>query len=245
MTESVRLAKRLAEMLACSRREAEQYIEGGWVSVDGDVVEVVGYRVLPTQEIALAADANLDLVGPVTVLWHQPVQTNFAAGECAPAELARRYITAGQQAEDDVSGMDLLARHLRGTRLLLPLDAGAGGLAVFSQDERIVRKLLEDARRVEQEYVVEVSGDLAGNGLALLNHGLSWNGRVLAPNKVSWQNETHLRFALKGVEPGQIAGMCAQVGLTVAALRRIRIGRVSMGRLQPGAWRFLLPDERF
>ena len=245
MTESVRLAKRLAEMLACSRREAELYIEGGWVSVDGDVVEVPGYRILPEQQIALAAEANLDLAGPVTLLWHQPTGASTVAGEVNQAELARQVITPGQQSDDDISGMVLLQRHLRNARILLPLADGGSGLAIFSQDERIIRKLVEDANKVEQEYIVEVSGELARNGLALLNHGLTWNGKALAPNKVSWQNETRLRFALKGVQSGQIKGMCAQVGLTVSAMRRIRVGRMSMGRLQVGTWRYLLPDERF
>ena len=42
----VRLAKRVAELVPCSRREAEQYIEGGWVRVDGSVVEEPQFRVL-------------------------------------------------------------------------------------------------------------------------------------------------------------------------------------------------------
>lgn len=245
MTESVRLAKRLAEMLSCSRREAELYIEGGWVSVDGAVVETPGSRVSPGQQIILAADASLELAGPATILWHQPADADMTAQDGSHAEPARRVIVAESQSADDVSGMVLLQRHLRGSRMLLPLAGGGSGLAVFSQDERIVRKLLEDANKIEQEYVVEVGGEPVRNGLALLNHGLSWNGKPLAPGKVSWQNETRLRFALKGVQPGQIRGMCAQVGLTVTSMRRIRIGRVSMGRLLPHAWRYLLPDERF
>ncbi len=245
MTESVRLAKRLAEMLACSRREAELYIEGGWVRVDGAVVETPGSRVAPGQQIALAAEADLELAGPVTVLWHQPADTGMAEEDGNIDALARRAIVAQSQSDDDISGMVLLQRHLRGSRMLLPLADGGSGLAVFSQDERIVRKLLEDANKIEQEFVVEVGGEPVRNGLALLNHGLSWNGRALMPGKVSWQNETRLRFALKGVQPGQIRGMCAQVGLSVTAMRRIRIGRVSMGRLLSGTWRYLLPDERF
>jgi len=51
MTESVRLAKRLAESMPCSRGEAERYIAGGWVTVDGAVVEEPGARVLPQQRV--------------------------------------------------------------------------------------------------------------------------------------------------------------------------------------------------
>jgi 23S rRNA pseudouridine2604 synthase len=62
---------------------------------------------------------------------------------------------------------------------------------------------------------------------------------------VSWQNETHLRFALKGAQPGQIAHLCQSVGLDVRAMKRIRVGKVSMAKLSPGAWRYLPPDARF
>jgi 23S rRNA pseudouridine2604 synthase len=92
---------------------------------------------------------------------------------------------------------------------------------------------------------VEVAGELSADGLKHLNHGLSFNGKLLPPIKVSWQNETRLRFALKGVQPGQIAHMCKIVGLQVLSLKRIRIGRVSMSKLQAGQWRYLMPYERF
>jgi 23S rRNA pseudouridine2604 synthase len=47
------------------------------------------------------------------------------------------------------------------------------------------------------------------------------------------------------VQPGQIAHMCKSVGLQVLALKRLRIGRVSMAKLPPGQWRYLMPHERF
>ena len=53
-----RLAKRVAAMMACSRREAEQYIAGGWVRVDGKVVEEPQFRVLQ-QKVEIDRDASL------------------------------------------------------------------------------------------------------------------------------------------------------------------------------------------
>ena len=71
MTEPVRLAKRLAEMLSCSRREAELYIEGGWVSVDGNVMQEPQFRVAQ-QQIVLHKDATLTPAELVTILFHCP-----------------------------------------------------------------------------------------------------------------------------------------------------------------------------
>lgn len=241
MTESIRLAKRLAEIVPCSRREAEQYIEGGWVSVDGKVIEEQGFRVLPQQQIELLPQATLTPVEPVTILFNKPSGYDLDSGAIPIDAL----ITPDNLAPDDRSGKHFLKRHLVGLNLALPLDAQASGLLVFTQEWRIARKLIDDAAKIEQEYIVEVAGDLVPDGLKLLNHGLSMNGRPLPPVKVSWQNETRLRFAVKSVQSGQIVRMCEMVGLKVLAIKRIRIGRVPMSSLQVGQWRYLLQYEYF
>lgn len=233
---SVRLAKCVAALVPCSRSEAEQYIEGGWVRVDGQVVEEPQFKVLD-QKIELDPNATLVPVEPVTILLHLP-----AGGE---AGLPQQLITAATHAADDPSGIQTLKRHFAKLTPTLPLQAGASGLLVLTQDWRITRKLVDDAAKVEQEYIVEVSGELLPDGLKLLNHGLKINGRELPPIKVSWQNETRLRFALKDVRANQIVQMCERVGLKVLAMKRIRIGRVPMASLAPGQWRYLSAHEKF
>jgi 23S rRNA pseudouridine2604 synthase len=238
MSTPVRLAKRLAELVHCSRREAELYIMGGWVSVDGQVVEVPQFMV-DAQRVELHPEATLTPVEPVTILFNQPPDADLSGNAM------QQLICADTHSADDHSGIHLRRQHLHKLVPYLPLELHAGGLSVLTQDWRVARKLGEDGATLEQEYVVEVAGELVPDGLKLLNHGLSFNGRALASCKVSWQNETRLRFALKGVQPGQVAHMCTSVGLQVVAMRRLRIGRVSMGKLLPGCWRYLLPHERF
>ncbi|MES1981298.1 MAG: rRNA pseudouridine synthase [Pseudomonadota bacterium] len=238
MTGPVRLAKRLAELISCSRREAELYIAAGWVSVDGQVVEEPQFMV-SQQKVELHPDATLLAVDPVTMLFHHPVDANIDA-QYAPPD-----ISSATRAADDPSGLPMLRQHLLRLEQTMPLERNAGGLLVFTQDGRIARKLTDEAATIEQEYIVEVAGELTPDQLRLLNHGLKFNGRVLPPVKVSWQNETRLRFALKGVQPGQIAHMCLSVGLAVLSMKRIRIGRISMAKLPPGRWRYLMPYERF
>ncbi|MDO9012711.1 MAG: rRNA pseudouridine synthase [Gallionella sp.] len=236
MTESVRLAKRLIELLACSRREAELYIAGGWVTVDGQVVEEPQFMV-SGQHVELHPDASCTPVEPATLLFNQPSATD--------TDTAHPQFCANTRSADDNSGIYLLKQHFFKLAPCLPLERNAGGLRVFTQDWRITRKLHDDAATLEQEYIVEVAGDLSADGLKLLNHGLKFNGKPLPPVKVSWQNETRLRFALKGVIPGQIAHACQAVGLQVLNMKRIRIGRVAMSKLQTGQWRYLMPHERF
>ena len=139
----------------------------------------------------------------------------------------------------------MLQRHFRQLECFTPLPTEASGLVVYTQDKRIARKLAEDIESLEQECIVEVAGEIAVNGLQRLCHGLSFNGRPLPPIKVSWQNETRLRFALKGIRPGQIPAMCEAVGLRVVAIKRLRIGRVPLAKVPEGQWRYLQPWERF
>ncbi len=197
MTDPIRLSKRLAELTACSRREAELYIEGGWVSVDGEVIE-------------------------------EP-----------------QFLAAGRRWSDDPSPLRALKKHFARQRPTLALDSEASGLVVFSQQHGVLRKLVDDGARLEQEYLVEVAGDLAAGGLERLRHGLAYQGRRLSPCKVSWQNESHLRFALKDVLPGQLRFMCESEGLEVRSIRRLRIGALSLARLPLGEWRYLGLHERF
>ena len=251
MTEPVRLAKRLAEMLACSRREAEQYIEGGFVTVNGVVVEEPQARV-QNQSIVLLPGASLLALTPVTILLHKPAgyESRDAANASGDAgiQTAAQLLTAANHSPEDRSGIRPLKKHFSSAELLTPLATAASGLVVFSGDWRVVRKLREDARLLEHEVVVEVSGEIRPGGLERLNridHGFTYRGALLPPAKVSWQSEKRLRFALKGEVTGQIAYLCESVGLTIEAMKRLRVGRMPLSQLQPGQWRYLMPYERF
>ena len=236
-SEPVRLSKRVAELARCSRAEAEQYIEGGWVSVDGEVVEEP-QRMVAEEAVEIDPDARLEATEPATVLFHKPVGVDFHA--------APPLVTPDTHTEGDLSGVRLLQRHFHRLTPLMPLEPEASGLMVLSQDGRVFRRLTEDTARIEQEFIVEVGGaDPGPYGLARLSRGMVYNGRTLPPCKVSWQNEIRLRFAIHDVEAGQLRYMCAQIGLEVVAIKRIRIGRVSMGKMPVGEWRYLPVSERF
>jgi 23S rRNA pseudouridine2604 synthase len=241
MTETLRLSKYLAAHFSCSRREAENYISGGWVSVDGHVIEEPGHRVRPGQRIELAEGASSDDREPVTILLHKPGGDAIGEDQSSAIQL----ISQSNHAASDRSGRRLVKRDLVGLELVTPLAADASGLIVLTQEHVIARKLIKDAARTEQEYVVDVEGTIAEGGLKRLCSGLSWHGTKLPAIKVSWQNETRLRFALKHAPDGLIQDMCAQVGLRVTELKRIRVGRLSMSDLPVGQWRFLLGYERF
>lgn len=240
MINSVRLAKRVAELRCCSRREAEQFITGGWVKVDGIVVEEPQFRVAD-QHIEIDPQADLGQRKPVTLLLHKPDGYPMTASDPLVSPLLN---TATLWAED-ASGIRPLKMHFAQLTLCVPLEPSASGLVVFTQDWRVARKLTEDAAALEHEVIVEVAGEMAPDGLKRLNQGIPYPGRTPPAIKVSWQNETRLRMALKGAQPGQIAHLCQAVGLQVVSMKRIRLGGVSLGKVPPGQWRYLRGDERF
>ncbi|MCP8464914.1 RNA pseudouridine synthase [Pseudomonas sp. ZM23] len=228
MSEPIRLSKRLAELLPCSRREAELYIEGGWVTVDGMPVEEPQFKV-EAQRIELLPGAVPEPLPPMTLLLNKPVGCSV--------EEALALLNAEHRWSDDPCQQRVLRKHFRQQRPTTPLEDGASGLLVFTQNYGVTRKLMDDAARVEHEYVVEVSGGLDANALKKMTQGL--------PLKASWQSENRLRIAGKQVRPGLIGKLCRDAGLRVDSIRRIRLGGVAMAKLPLGQWRYLQPGERF
>ena len=238
MNEPVRLAKRVAAMLPCSRSQAEQYIEGGWVRVNGRVVEEPQFRV-SDEKIELDPKANLMELTPVTLLLHKP------ASHASPQQL----LDAASHWREDPSGIRVLKRHFHQLNSAVALEPAASGLLVFTQDWRVARKLSEDAQGIEVEVIVEVQGEVSVAQLQQLMRDTDARGQPLPAVKVSVnssaEGSSKLRFAIKGVHPGLIADLCERAGLKILAMKRIRIGRVPMTQLPSGQWRYLQPHERF
>ena len=246
-----RLAKCVAALKNCSRREAEQYIEGGWVSVNGQVVEEPQFRVT-SQTIDIDKNASLMELAAVTLLLHKPPGFDAMAplnAHRANLKPAQQLLGADNHFANDASGVRLLKRHFTKLEAGVPLETAASGLVVFTQDWRVTRKLEEDAHLIEQELMVEVAGAVAPELLKRLNQGLLNGGQPLPTVKVSASSSsdtsTTLRIALKGTHPGLIAYLCERVGLEIKTLKRIRIGRVSMTQLPVGQWRYMAEHERF
>uniref|UniRef100_A0ABX1PPJ6 Dual-specificity RNA pseudouridine synthase RluF n=1 Tax=Aromatoleum anaerobium TaxID=182180 RepID=A0ABX1PPJ6_9RHOO len=241
--EGVRLSKIMSERGLCSRREADEIIERGWVFVDGQRVSELGIRIDPNAEITLAAQAKRRQMEQVTILLHKPV--GYVSGQPEPGFEPAVSLIGPDNQFDRADAQRFHPSHLKGIAPAGRLDIDSTGLLVLTQDGRIARQLIGDDSKVEKEYLVRVEGRLDERGLALLNHGLELDGRTLRPAKVEWLNEDQLRFVLREGRKRQIRRMCELVGLKVVGLKRVRIGRVKLGDLPLGQWRFLREDERF
>ena len=247
-----RLNKRMAELGLCSRREADEWIERGWVRVDGRPASM-GMQVGPQALIEVDPRARGQQQQQVTILLHKPV--GYVSGQAEDGyQPAVTLVQARSHWQGDASRMRFAPAQLRGLAPAGRLDIDSTGLLVLTQDGRVARQLIGEDSGVEKEYLVRVQfGDVERNvqsalppaQLARLRHGLSLDGRALKPARVDWQNPEQLRFVLTEGRKRQIRRMCELVGLKVVGLKRVRIGRVTLGQLPLGQWRYLGAGERF
>ncbi|MEX3852915.1 pseudouridine synthase [Paraburkholderia sp. BR10923] len=249
----LRLSKLMSKLGLCSRREADEWIEKGWVMVDGERVDTLGTKVFPDQRIDIDPAAEAFQSSQVTVIVHKPV--GLVSGQAEDGyQPAITLVTPENRWEGDHSGIRFSVSHLRQLAPAGRLDIDSTGLLVLTQDGRIAKQLIGGHSDVDKEYLVRVAyGDhtvdveshFPAEKLALLRHGLSLDDVALKPAQVSWQNGEQLRFVLREGKKRQIRRMCELVGLEVVGLKRVRMGNVMLGALPPGQWRYLSEDESF
>ena len=239
MREPIRLDKRCVELFDCSRGEAIRYIEGGWVLVDSKVEERPNFKV-QDQKVELHEYASSEPVKPVTLIFNLPLE--FANDD---STVIQQLITPESHCEEDYSGVKILNRHFHGLKPVLPLQNGTTGLTVYSKDYKVERTLLDHNRKKEEEYVIEFSDEYTPEILEQLSELAYSNDESQPEFKVSQQSEKRMRFVTKFTHPDQIETLCKRVGLTTVAIKRIRIGRVSMKKLPPGEWRYLSENTMF
>ena len=244
----MRLSKRMSELGLASRREADEWIAKGYVRVDDHVVNELGSRVQPGQRITIDARAKAQQAQRVTVLVNKPV--GYVSGQAEDGyEPAFVLVVPANQWHEDRSGVRFLREHLKSLVPAGRLDIDSVGLLVLTQDGRIAKQLIGEDSEIEKEYLVRVATKdgrpLPDASLALLRHGLELDGEALRPAQVEWVNDDQLRFVLTQGKKRQIRRMCEAVGLQVLGLKRVRIGRVMLGDLPAGQWRYLRQDESF
>ncbi|WP_175852565.1 pseudouridine synthase [Burkholderia cepacia] len=252
-TGLMRLSKRMSELGMCSRREADEWIEKGWVLVDGERIDTLGTKVRADQKIEIDERASAAQAAQVTILLHKPV--GYVSGQAEDGyEPAAVLITRANRWSGDHSPVRFSPQHLHALAPAGRLDIDSTGLLVLTQNGVIAKQLIGEQSDIDKEYLVrvrfgerliDIDQHFPAESLAKLRHGLELDGVALKPAMVSWQNGEQLRFVLREGKKRQIRRMCELVGLDVIGLKRVRMGRVTLGALPQGQWRYLSADETF
>lgn len=236
--EPKRINKYLADKGLCSRREADELIQKGWVLVNGEVLKNPGYKVLPTDKVTVKDSVQKHLRDKLTIIIHKPIGyvSAQAEGDYKPAI---RLVTK----ENFHGGPNAPRIRYDGFAPAGRLDIDSTGLLILTQNGKLAKTIIAPDSNIEKEYIVKVEGRITKDKIERLRFGLKLDGKSLKRAQVEQVSENTLNFILIEGKKRQIRRMCELVDLKVTALKRIRIGKIELGKLPIGKWRLLKNKE--
>ena len=226
-----RLQKLLSACGVGSRRAMEEWIGQGRVSVNGRVASLGDKADIDRDEICVDGHPVRPEGDRVYIMLNKP----------------RGYVTTLQDEHGRKTVAELTQDCGRRVWPVGRLDLDSEGLLIMTDDGELTHKLIHPSHEIEKEYLVWVLGDVK-KGLPILTSPMTLDGELLAPAKVrrgqTSGSVTQLSVVIHQGKNRQVRRMCAQAGLEVMRLKRIREGRVALDRtLAPGKWRKLTGEE--
>ena len=239
----MRLSKLMAQKGLCSRREADVLIEKGWVLVDGEVINTLGTKVHPEAKIELKKAAQKVQEKKLTFILYKPV----GYVSCQPE---KNYPSAlelikPQNYDTNYPKPHPIPRYLPKLAVAGRLDIDSKGLLVITQDGRVAKQLIGPTSEIEKEYLIKTKQEIQKKQIEQLKDGLSLDGKRLKKAKVHAKDPHTLVMVLTEGKKRQIRRMCELVGLEVTSLKRVRIGKIYLGKLKVGHFRLLKENETF
>ena len=227
-----RISKILSAHGVCSRRAAEELLRAGRVTVDGVVAEV-GQKADP-QADTICVDGKALAAAPrdCYIMLHKP----------------RGYVTTLSDEKGRKTAAELVWDCGYRVWPVGRLDLNSEGLLLFTNDGEGTHRLLHPSHEVDKEYLVWVTGNV-NKALPILSAPMTLDGEPLAPARVCRGRDSggvhQLSVTIHQGKNRQVRRMCAQAGLEVLRLKRIREGALSLDRtLKAGHWRALTGEER-
>jgi 23S rRNA pseudouridine2604 synthase len=237
--EPQRVNKWLAQSGVCSRREAEALIADGLVSIDGEVVEDVGRKILTGQTLVLADRATHKLDSSLTVMIHKPVgivSSQPDSGQVPAVRLLKRETLWAHEA--------VIPNFSNRLAPVGRLDMDSRGLLLMSEDGVVAKAVIGPQSELEKEYRVAIMGEITEEKLELMRFGLELDGRELRPAHVEVISDQRIQVILQEGRNRQIRRMCELLEWKVVDLFRVRVGPITLGDMPEGCWRPLTAEER-
>lgn len=221
-----RLQKLLSAAGVCSRRQAEEYLIAGRITVNGRVA-CLGDKADPARDaVALDGVPLRRPDAPTYLMLHKP----------------RGYVTTLSDDRGRPTVADLVKDCPVRVWPVGRLDWDSEGLLLLTNDGELTNRLTHPSHQVEKEYLVTVRGNVDA-ALPILLGPMELDGVALAPAQARPLPPNRLSIVIHEGKNRQVRRMCAAAGLEVTRLKRVREGSLTLGRLQPGEWRYLSPTE--
>ncbi len=220
----MRLNKYISETGACSRREADKWIEAGRVTCNG-VRAVLGTQVEAGDEVRLDGELIGTKKKPIYMALNKP---------------------AGITCTTDPKIEDNIIEFIGHSERIFPigrLDKDSEGLILLTNDGDIVNEILRSENNHEKEYVVTVNRPITDLALSMMAGGVKIMGAKTKPCGVTRVDSDTFRLTLTQGLNRQIRRMCSALGYRVQRLRRVRVINIELGTLGSGQWRYLTDPE--
>lgn len=223
-----RLQKFISAAGLASRRHAEEMIKQGLVKVNGKVVKELGTKVDPSKD---RVEVNHRVVKPRTEFIYLAMNK------------PKRYITTRDDPRKRKTVYELLPPDLK--NVIWPigrLDFNTEGLLLFTNDGKLTQKLTHPSFEHEKEYEVQIDKELSEGRIEKLEKGMIIDGKKTSPAKVRTQGTTVYLTIHEGMNR-QVRKMFGELGYTVRNLKRVRIGRLKLGAMNPGQSKPFKPED--
>jgi len=218
------LNKYISETGFCSRREADNYIDQGRVTIN-DNIAIKGNRVKEGDVVEIDGEPIKKKDKTVYIAFNKPVG-----------------ITCTTDLKDKSNIISFINYKTR----IFPigrLDKPSEGLIFLTNDGDIVNKILRAGNNHEKEYVVTTDKPITGDFIHKMSNGVKILDTVTKKCFVKQEGKNRFRIILTQGLNRQIRRMCTALGYEVVTLRRTRIMHLTLSNLPTGKWRYFTPDE--
>lgn len=227
----MRLQKYMAQCGVASRRHAEELIRQGRVKVNGQTITEMGVLVSPKDKVEVNGRLIKQEKRMVYIMLNKP------AG----------YVTTVSDPEGRRTVLDLVKDVEERIYPVGRLDYDTTGLLLLTNDGSFAHACTHPGKEITKTYIAEVSGMPSNDALHTLRRGVRLDGVMTAPADVDVlelkDKSTVLKIVIHEGKNRQVKRMCEAVGHPVIKLKRTSVGKLSLGDLKPGQWRYLSPQE--
>lgn len=223
--KGIRLNKYISDSGYCSRRQADEYIIQGRVTINNEDAPV-GSQVLEGDEVAVDGERIGGVKRRIYMAFNKPVG-----------------VTCTTDLRDDTNIVSFIG-HQQRIFNIGRLDKMSEGLIFMTNDGDIVNKILRAGNNHEKEYVVTVDKPINDGFVSRMSSGVHLGSiTTTKPCKIMRETDTRFRIILTQGLNRQIRRMCEALGYNVVTLKRVRIMNIKLGMLELGSWRYFTPQE--
>ncbi len=227
----MRLNQAIARTGYCARRKADELIAAGKVRVNGKLATDFSLQIDPEYDELIVEGNKLSFGHHIYVALNKP------AG----------VVTTMSDQDGRTTVIDLLPPNLRSLRPVGRLDMYSEGLLILTNDGELAQRLTHPSMHLPKLYEIRVRGTVTDAHLRSMSKGIMLDDGMTLPAKVKLQsrNNSYSDFEISITEGRnrQIRRMCSHFGYAVVRLRRLGIGRLQLGLIPSGSWRYLTDDE--